>query len=71
MAISIGQIIFEVTAVTDVIVTDPAQDPDVGDWVRDIRVFSGADTEKIMVLQVTIRSTGKQELELTAPTQQF
>lgn len=73
---SIQQLNLEVTGVGDVIVTDIQQDPDVGDYVRDIRIFevtgSGVSTLlSTLIVQIRIRAPTRAALDLTAPPQQY
>jgi hypothetical protein len=64
----------EVNDVGQVVVTDPEQDPDTGDWAREIRIFgeeeAGTSTRKHLL---TIRLHGESRvwIELGAPAQQF
>ena len=77
----------EVTDVGDVVVTPTVQDPDVGDYVRDIRIFGRVvDTGEVgspeeqsttggtmgpLILQLRIRALTREVIDLSAPAQSF
>jgi hypothetical protein len=76
----------EITDVGDVIVTPTVQDPDAGDYVRDVRIFGrliatgevGSPEEQALgtttgplLLQVRIRALTRESLDFTAPAQNY
>jgi hypothetical protein len=63
----------EVDNVTQIIVTPPAQDPALGDWARDIRIFGQlvGGGESVMILQLKVRGLSERVLQITAPIQEF
>jgi hypothetical protein len=72
--IKMTQQTLEISGVTDVVVTAIEQDADAGDYVRDIRIIGEPVSEGAagpLLLQIRIRALTREELELTAPTQQF
>jgi hypothetical protein len=64
---------YELTDVGDVIVTDIVQDTVAGDYVRDLRVYGplpeGGDAP--LLIQLRLRATTRDKLEVTAPPQAF
>jgi len=70
--VELQQQLLQITEVGSVIVTDIVQDEDAGDYVRDLRIFGVpiGDTAPLLV-QLRIRSTSRQKLELSAPVQSF
>jgi hypothetical protein len=64
----------EVTDVADVVVTTIEQDPDAGDYVRDIRIFGAAVSEggsQPLLLQVRIRASARDPLQIISPQSEF
>jgi hypothetical protein len=58
----------EVTGVDMLVTTQIEQDPNNGDYVRDVRVLDGDGN---IVVQVRCRSLTRDKLNLTAPIQLF
>jgi hypothetical protein len=61
------------TDIAEVVVTTVQQDPDVGDYVRDIRIFGSAfiGDEKVMIAQIKLRAVDADKIDLIAPQQRF
>jgi hypothetical protein len=64
----------EVNNVGDVVVTEAQQDPDTGDWIREIRIFG--EEESVGAVRphlLTIRVKGETEaaIKMDAPAQVF
>jgi hypothetical protein len=68
MAITIANQNLEVSAVASVVVTTTVQDPNVGDYVRDIRIM---DADGNIAVQLRIRSSTSDALKMTAPVQLY
>ena len=74
MAVAIQQMNIEVTEVSDVVVTTVEQDPGVGDYVRDVRIFGEGATEggtKPLLIQLRIRAVSRDPLQITSPQTEF
>jgi hypothetical protein len=74
MAISITQQNIEIAGVGDVVVTTIEQDPDAGDYVRDIRVFGQPASEggsAPLLIQLRIRSVSRDALQIISPQSEF
>ena len=71
--VSIEQQHFEITNVTDVIVSAIEQDPDVGDYVRTIQIWGtpASGTSNLMVMQLRIRATIDTTLKIISPETEF
>jgi predicted DNA-binding ArsR family transcriptional regulator len=68
MAITFQTSYLEVSEVTDIVVTPTQQDEEVGDYRRDIRIMD--ETGKI-VLQLRVRSIIRDQIDISAPAQEF
>jgi hypothetical protein len=68
------QLNLEIADVGDVVVTTTEQDPELGDYVRDIRIFGVPATSggsAPLLVQLRIRSASRANLDLSAPAQEF
>jgi hypothetical protein len=74
-AIRIATQSLEIEGVGDVVITDAVQDPQVGDYVRDIRIYnaSTASTDAVaqLLVQLRLRATTRDALDIAAPIQRF
>jgi hypothetical protein len=58
----------------DIVVTTTEQDPDVGDYVREMRIFGEPLTEggtAPLIYTLRLRATMRQKLDITAPASNF
>lgn len=58
--------------ITAIIVTDPVLDEDSGDYVREVRFYTGADpTDSLPVFTVRVTGASQNSISITAPEQKF
>jgi hypothetical protein len=71
--VNFQQITLELSEVADVVITDIAQDPDVGDYVRVINFMGAAFVggPQDLILQIKIRSSSQSNIDISAPPQKF
>jgi hypothetical protein len=66
---------FEITDVTQIVVTSIEQDTETGMYTRDIRILGGAgsvtDAQEPLIIQLRVRALHKEDLEMVAPTQLY
>lgn len=63
----------EIDNVTQIVTPPTAQDPALGDWARDIKIFGQlvGGGESVMILQIKVRGLSESALKLQAPIQEF
>jgi hypothetical protein len=73
MAITIETISqkIELTGVGDIVVTQIEQDQDVGDFVREIRFYSGRAGEGLEIFMLRLRSADRATLQISSPAAEF
>jgi hypothetical protein len=77
MAIAIETITqkIELTGVGDIVVTEIEQDPDVGDFVREIRFYDGPATSgtgsALEIFVLRLRSADRLTLQISSPAVDF
>ena len=75
MAIVWHQQVIEVTDVENVVVTEIAQDPETGNYVREIRIFtaSGAsgETQQQQVVGLRLSNAVRNKIRIVVPQYEF
>ena len=61
----------ELTGVGDIVVTEIEQDQDVGDFVREIRLYGGRAGEGLEIFALRLRSAGRETLQISSPAVDF
>jgi hypothetical protein len=61
----------ELAGVGDIVVTEIEQDEDVGDFVREIRFYSGPVGEGLEIFVLRLRSAGREKLQISSPAVDF
>jgi hypothetical protein len=67
---TIGQKI-ELAGVGDIVVTPVEQDPDVGDFVREIRFYETTAGAGLEIFVLRLRSANRDTLQITSPAIDF
>ncbi|CAH1665905.1 MULTISPECIES: hypothetical protein [unclassified Chelatococcus] len=61
-----------VDGIEKVVITPSTQDLESGDWVREIRVFTGPEGEDgIPTTVLRLQGASREKIDLTAPVQTF